>query len=861
MSKLVVQVQSRLQGDDVVAGIDNIKINVPVFSTADGETYIVAAGSQYGSDAEETIDVSAQASVLAGKTFVKKGDGTLVLTGLSTDSVCNVNVEDGSLVLPAGAKAGAVAVSEGAHLLVDVTGCVDGQVVFTYSSISGAVSLRGLDSSATVEPSTVGETTTWTLVRAAKTYTWNGADGADWTVAANWLVDDEEATSMPTADDTLIFTGSASVYVPWESRSVGTVQVQSGTLTVNPGVIFASLTLENGAKLAFDMSGWNVGAVGASSELVTVNAGNVTVNDIVAPANCTGVFAAGVFTATRVASTYTWAGTGTAWSQPSSWRVNGVAVGNVPGEADTVEFPTSEAEDFNGWTVSLSGDVYAETVTLNADVTLSGARTLKAHTINGAAELKLGNANIGCNGQDIVVNCPLNILPETTDYIYLSGYNATLNGALYGSGKFVSDANGTSYRGVAFKGDVSGFYGEFESTRHNGRDQTDMTAPAIGSENAVWRISPNPGTGSAHQSTHFVIHDSETTYKFGAYVGGFWVGNITTPHIEIGNRDDVDSSFSLTSYGSRSRFVFTKVGNGVMTITNEKGDRQIGMLNANGGTSIIRTLPGTITFGGGALRTPIYSTVIGTETKFVYVNATDDTDVKELDEDRGTSFVENEIEYVYKETKVVDVNGPYYPDVSGAIKDSTGPIWFDTGDAGYTWASDLDYSNKGGFIKDGTGTLTLSGAYYQGPTWIKGGKIVFPEGTDVTLDPRSVGVAENARVDGYKYMANTVLYGNEPGSDVEGDVDVSGVVKIDISNSSFVDALVDDRVVVLCRTTGRITGRESKKFVQGETLLVPEKPEDVSEKRWDWMVRVMQIGGKNCLCVAPRTTPFSIKLR
>jgi len=299
-----------------------------------------------------------------------------------------------------------------------------------------------------------------------------------------------------------------------------------------------------------------------------------------------------------------------------------------------------------------------------------------------------------------------------------------------------------------------------------------------------------------------------------------------------------------------------------MTITNGKGDGQIGTLYPNGGTSIIRTLPGTITFGGGALKTPIYDTVLGKATKYVYVNQDDATDEKVLDEDVGESFMDGDVVYAFKETRQVDVVGPYYPDVSSVIKDSTGPIYFADDGADYTWATALAESNRGGLIKDGAGTLTLSAEpLYLGPTWVKAGKVVFPNGTDVTLDPRTVGTAENADVQGYKYMNNTVLYGNEPGSDVTMNVDVSTITKVDISAPAFAEALVDDGYVVLCATTGNITGLVSRKFVMGETLLVPEKPEDIPAKKWNWMVRIMRINGKNCLCVGPRILPYTITLR
>jgi len=870
LTKLVFQVRSRITSDETVAGVDNIKINVPVFSAADDETYIVAAGSQYGSDEEETIDVSAQASVIAGNTIVKKGDGALVLTGLSADSVCNVNVEDGTLVLPAGAKAGAVAVSEGAHLLVDVTGCVDGQVVFTYSSISGDVSLRGLDSSAAIATNTVDGTTTWTISRAAKTYTWNGADGADWTVAANWLVDDEEATSMPTADDTLIFTGSASVYVPWESRSVGTVQVQSGTLTVNPGVIFASLTLENGAKLAFDMSGWNVGAVGASSELVTVNAGNVTVNDIVAPANCTAAFADGVFTATRVASTYTWAGTGTDWSQSASWRVNGVAVGNVPGEADTVVFPSSNEESFENWEVLLQNEVTVAKVTVNGNALVRGenAYAIRTVLIDGSAELRLSNANLRCNAADLTVSCPLNIMPDTTSTVFLGtarkeGHNAYFNGPLYGSGVLKADHVETQNVGVKFRGSVSQFFGTFTSDNYNNRDATDFLDGVDGSANAVWNVSPS----HSKDTTEYLIHGASTLYRFGAFNGQFWSGNYAST-IEIGGRDDVNSEFALyshtTSGGDPRPFTITKIGAATMKITNDYGSNKIKALYLNGGMTEIKCMPTDIVqFGGGALRTPVYNIVVGKTYTYVYVNENDETDVRELDVDRGASFSEDAVVYNLTETRTSDVMEPYYPDVSSVIKDSTGPIWFDTDDADYTWATALDGSNTNGLTKAGTGTLTLEKEpYYTGVTWVQDGKLVVPEGTSITLDPRSHGTVSGGTVTGYAYRPDTVLYGAETGDDSrDGNIDVSGIQKIDISDPSYVTALVNQRRVVLCGTTGSITGLDFRHFVQGETLLVPERPEEVSEKNWVWSVRIMQVDGKRCLCVAPRVVPFAIRIR
>jgi len=816
----------------------------------------------YSSESEETSVNLYSATALAGQTLHKRGSGTVYLTKLPASGVNDIVVSEGTLVLPHGVVVGDVTVAQGASLVIDLIGAEDNEVVFAYDTVSGDATYRNKASVGTIVVDDTAKTWTYKVTGSSRTFTWIGTDGGSWNDANNWLADGQFTTDIPTAIDTVQFSESANISA--SGTLAGDVQIATGvTLTIPAGLTFSKLTAASGATIAF--SSGAIATVGGTLTLITVGeaSGVAAALDLPTTYGVSVDSETGAITATRNAGTYIWTGAKDSnWATGGNWKVGDIAVADVPVGEDSVVFPTSDAEGFEAWAVTLPWDVYAQTVTLNANVVLSGARTLKTHTINGTAELKLSNANIGCNGQDIVVNCPLNILPETTDYIYLSGYNATLNGPLYGTGKLVSDANNAQYRGVTFKGDVSEFYGEFEATNYNNRDATNMTSPAIGSENAVWRTNPHPGTGSAQQSTHFVIHDSETTYKFGAYVGGFWVGNIATPHIEIGKRGDVDSSFGLTSLGSRSRFVFTKVGGGSMTITNGKGDGQIGTLYPNGGTSIIRTLPGTITFGGGALKTPIYDTVLGKATKYVYVNQDDATDEKVLDEDVGESFMDGDVVYAFKETRQVDVVGPYYPDVSSVIKDSTGPIYFADDGADYTWATALAESNRGGLIKDGAGTLTLSAEpLYLGPTWVKAGKVVFPNGTDVTLDPRTVGTAENADVQGYKYMNNTVLYGNEPGSDVTMNVDVSTITKVDISAPAFAEALVDDGYVVLCATTGNITGLVSRKFVMGETLLVPEKPEDIPAKKWNWMVRIMRINGKNCLCVGPRILPYTITLR
>ncbi len=820
----------------------------------------------YSSEADETSVNLLPATALVGQTLCKRGSGTVFLTKLPASGVNDIVVSEGTLVLPHGAVVGNVTVAENALLLVELTGAEDNEVVFKYESISGDVSYRSLSSIGKIEKDDEAKTWTYIVTGSARTFKWNGEEGAAWTEASNWLIVDGEsettATDIPSTIDTVLFDKNATISA--SGTLAGDVQIAEGvTLTIPAGLTFSKLTAASGAKIAFSAD--PIGTVGGTLTLISVGQGSgVSDAFVLPPTYSVGVDAvSGAFTATRTSGTYTWtnAKEDNNWATRGNWKVDDFVVPEVPAAEDTVVFPASDAEGFKAWTVTLPWDVYADTVTLNAAVELSGARTLKAHTINGSAELKLNNAHIGCNGQAMIVNCPLNILPETTDYIYLMGYNATLNGALYGSGKLVSDANKVQNTGVTFNGDVNQFYGEFETTNYNNRDHTDMAASLYGSEHAVWRTSPSAG-GANGPAQEYIIHSESTLYKFGAYVGGFWVGKLN-PQIEIGARADVDSSFSLYSYGVRSKYKITKVGSGSMTITNKKDDSQIGTLYPNDGASIIYTTPETITFGGGALKTPIYETITGKAIKYIYVNATDATDERVLDEDAGTSFTEEDVVYNYKESKEVDVSGPYYPDVSAVIKGSTGPIWFDTDGADYTWAATLDYSNKGGLTKSGSGTLTLATEpNYTGVTWVQAGTLVVPEGTSITLDPRSLGTVRDATVTGYAYRPDTVLDGTETGDDSrDGNIDVSGIRKIDISDPSYVDALVNQRRVVLCGTTGSITGLDFRHFVQGETLLVPERPEEVSEKNWDWSVRIMQVDGKRCLCVAPRVVPFAIRIR
>ena len=814
----------------------NASIISAITTVDDGAT----VGFYYDGETTIAIDLSDKASLLAGKTVAKKGTGTIYVNGLPSETVSNVEVNGGTMILPHGVAVGTVAVASGAVLNVDMSGAADGETVFAFTSISGEGTVEETNLSSRTQLTKGEASWTATILGDPVAYTWCGLQGDDWSTPGNWMTNGVVTSDIPTASDTAEFTADATLT---SSSAITTpVTVSAGTLTVSTGMTFASLTVAEGAKIAF--SNASIAAVGDTLALITVNGGTFTADDCTIPSNYTYTLTDGVLVATRAQSTYTWApqGEDTGWATSGNWTVEGSAVAEVPALEDYVVFPASTEEE--AWTVTLPWDVYATTMTLNTNVTVSGGYSLRCPAIGGEGQLRLAGAHLNAYEGAITVSCPLHIVENTSNTIWLSGNNVYITGALTGSGTLISNAGGKQYTGVKFSGDVSGFAGTFEATNYSQRDATDMTDPAIGSENAVWKTNPHPGTGTAQQATQFIVHSNETVYKFGAYVGGFWVGEIDTPHLEIGNRSDVASSFGLSSYGSRGRYVITKVGSGEMTITNEKGDPQIGTLYPNGGTTIIKTTPGAITFNGdGKIKTPAYD------------------------------VTENE------------VTSSYYPDVSSKITGSTGPIAF-TNDEGeeHTWAALDSTSNTGGLSKYGSGKLTITTKMgYEGIT------SVFDDGVleidtalnktfdaDYPVNALSTGTITGAAVTAYAYPAGTTLDGTETADDylkvlnnnsseaLVASLDFSGVTTVDVSAQDLYDEENNKlKNFVLARTTGAITG--IGKVGNGLTLIVPDCPDGVAEGKWVWTVRTTVETVDNvtyhCVTVTPKALPFVISIQ
>ncbi|MCR5413259.1 MAG: hypothetical protein K6F50_00845 [Kiritimatiellae bacterium] len=816
----------------------------------------IASGATIGFDADDTenecaVNISS-ASILEGQTLVKKGAGVLYMSGITYTN--DIVVNEGALVLAHGSVVGDVTVASGASLLVDLSGAADAEEVFTYTSISGdgTVSYRNKSDRATVTT----DVSPWVLTMSGEaiTYTWSGlGNDNDWSNVANWYADGTDATELPTAGDTVNIDREGVVILSAPEEITANVVVKSGyTLTISSGFVFSSLTVEDGGYIAFN------GAIAAVGDSMTLTA---TVADFTASnfANASNgnyevSLSEGVLTATRIAATYTWTGAAdTNWATSGNWTVGETAVAEVPETADSVIFPASDAEDFTGWSVALAADVSVQGVAVNGNVALSGGKTIRTLAISGSAELHLNTANIGTLGAALTVSCPVNILAGSTDYIYLAGYNAQLDGALIGSGTLISDANGVQNIGVTFNGDVSEFAGKFQSTKYNNRDHTNFGSGVYGSTNAVWEISPS----DSKDYNSYVINSSDATYMFGALIGDCWAGNYYGK-VQIGGRDDVDSSVTLhshtTSQGDPRAYTITKIGNSTLTINNAYNSEKLATLYLNGGTAVLGCYPtSTLTFGGGIVKTPAYTTTVD------------------------------------------DVETTVYPDISGKITDSTGPIAF-TNDEGeeHVWATELAASNKGGLSKYGDGTLTLSAApLYFGLTSVMGGTLVVPEddkdcfteiyhddiaGKYVIKHPvnalstgnlihysSDASVTNYCDIGLYAYPAGTTLYGTEEADDyLTADLDFSGVATVDVSAKDLYDEENNKfNNVVLARTTGAITG--IGKVGDGLTLTVPDCPDGVSAQKWQWTVRttVETVGDVtyHCVTVTPKILPFVISIQ
>ncbi|MBQ6330011.1 MAG: hypothetical protein IJI35_13415, partial [Kiritimatiellae bacterium] len=270
-----------------------------------------------GTDAESAAILSA-ADGTGAWTVAKTGANTQALTDETV--AWNVSVSAGTLALPVGKALGAVAVPGGAIGFAAGGEWVDGTpyTLFTYSSWadpSGAA--LALDQSAfdTVHSVSYDFETAGTvsLTLSEAVFVWNGGAAGRWDDPGNWLLDGGAAVLAPT----------------YQNKAT----IDGATVCVDVSAELTGVTLSNGAKIALMFTD--------DALAFTVPSG-MAAADFVAAGPYTMAESGGVLTATRVASTFVWAGGASGeWTDAANWTVGGVCTAVLPGYDDTASFASS----------------------------------------------------------------------------------------------------------------------------------------------------------------------------------------------------------------------------------------------------------------------------------------------------------------------------------------------------------------------------------------------------------------------------------------------------------------------------------------------------------------------------------------
>ena len=433
--------------------------------------------------------------------------------------------------------------------------------------------------------------------------------------------------------------------------------------------------------------------------------------------NGDGTWTLGAQTSGFTAATYVWSPTGgnTNWTSIANWKVGGKAVAVLPQSIDTVQFPSSEEDEFMGWSVVLGSRQTIAALVANTNVAISGAQ-ICSPSYTGDGKLSLGDGagfyvdDHTTIANDLEIVGSVSVTPSAT---YLTTY---INGNLTGAGTLTLEGTRPTH---VLSGDNSGFKGVVVAPKDSSdRNNVYLSSETAASEAAEWRVNSS-GVGN-------FLHLDNTTVKFGSLNGSIYFSSMDYAKnvLEIGalNKDMSLSGSFCYAEGQ-----------------DQKGNWRV----RNSGNDIRKVGSGNLTLAANRVRNVYLANGVVTLA-------------------HGTNSVHRETRYIF-EGGTMAITGRYddgetvdFSDPSPLIVDSASPIAFSNAvNEVHAWATSLPDTNTGGLVKKGEGTLILKDIpYYTGDTYLEGGKLKIPASAGVrvktTIEGKSV-YRDSETIEGEEY--------------------------------------------------------------------------------------------------------------
>ena len=537
-------------------------------------------------------------------------------------------------------------------------------------------------------------------------YTYVGENYGYWSDLANWKLGDEAATQLPGKADKVEIADKIVLITQNQ-------EFESGTLTLGDDARLAILVTDPETFRAIE---------------------NVDLTKIIlaGPYEFTDEYKDEV---QRVASQFVWTGAvDTEWNTAGNWKVESMPTAVVPNANDDVVFPDNNS----GWALTVNNnDANVSNVWLSVPLTLnSGNKALRPVCVAGPGSLTLNGGNISHQNADIIISNNVNVAEEATSLItVLKKQTCHIYGNLTGSGtlkwSIPGDAPG-SWNGLGLHGDNTAFAGTFEqSGGYGGRSGTSADENSW-SSNAVWKCNFR-----AKDNTTVLVPNYSA---FGALIGSIQCGN-GNQNIEIGNRDDIDSVFTIvnrtTGSGASQGFNITKVGSAKLTLPTMSNMNNTGHPNSG-----LRSLD----IQGGTVEIPQLAAIASDRPSFIKFNG------------EGAKLMATPYVEVVEEIEVTKVADP-----SDVIKNSTTAITYDSNGTDAIWSTALAASNLPEIVKQGAGTLTLTEVpAWEGATTVTvapdAGAVYLPVAASYTLGENTFVTSET--IDEVEY--NKFYYSSEP---------------------------------------------------------------------------------------------------